>query len=366
MPIKISDLIKQRNNGLTITRLLLSFCVTLSHSYPLAVFTNEIGGYLTSGQDSLGSFAVKSFMAISGLLITPSFYRNQIKDFFAKRVLRIFPGFWFCILLTVFIFIPIIDYQEDHIFSISVQEKINYLLNNLFLECRQFGITGILNHVPYPYAINGSLWTLYPEFKGYIFIAIMGSLALLEKSFFTIFGFFILLVIYLFESRHPGSTLSMSQMLSPVGLNWPDSSTLQLAIYLMSGIIIYHFSQKIYISKIGYITSFSIFVVSIYFHIYTYFQPFILLYFILCFSYYLPERIKNLGNYGDLSYGYYLYSFPLQQILSVLELQRYGFLVYNLLTFACVFPLAIISWFLIENPSLKFSKFCTQDTPFSL
>ena len=84
MVVKVSSLIFDRKNGLTICRLFLSVCVTISHSYPLSGYTNEIGRWLTFGQDSLGSFAVKSFMAISGFLILPSLYRNNLNIFFTK------------------------------------------------------------------------------------------------------------------------------------------------------------------------------------------------------------------------------------------------------------------------------------------
>ena len=352
MAVKVSSLIFDRKNGLTICRLFLSLCVTISHSYPLSGYTNEIGQWLTFGQDSLGSFAIKSFMAISGFLILPSFYRNNLKAFSTKRVLRIFPGFLSCIILTAFVFIPFIDYTENHFFSISLNDRIMYILNNIFLECRQFGITSLLDNVPYAYAINGSLWTLYPEFKGYIFIAVAGSLSLLKRYSFTIPGLFILLFLYYSESVRPGSTSIISQILSPIGFDWPDSSTLQLAIYLMTGIILYQLSEIVCISKAGYIFSVLVFLISIKFNVYTYVQPFFLIYFILCFAYYLPSKIKSFEAYGDFSYGVYLYSFPVQQILSVYNVQNYGLAIYNLLTLVIVFPLAFLSWKLVEKPCI--------------
>ena len=356
MVVKVSSLIFDRKNGLTICRLFLSVCVTISHSYPLSGYTNEIGRWLTFGQDSLGSFAVKSFMAISGFLILPSLYRNNLNIFFTKRVLRIFPGFLSCIILTAFIFIPFIDYTENYFISISLKDRVMYILNNIFLECRQFGIIGLLDNVPYAYAINGSLWTLYPEFKGYIFIAAAGSLSLLKRYSFTIPGLLILLFLYYNESVRPGSTSIISQILSPIGFDWPDSSTLQLAIYLMTGIILYQLSDIICIRKHGYILSILVILLSIGFNVYTYVQPFILIYFILCFAYFLPIKIKSFEAYGDFSYGVYLYSFPVQQILSVYNIQNYGLVIYNLLTLVIVFPLAFLSWKLIEKPCIDLIK----------
>ena len=37
-----------------------------------------------------------------------------------------------------------------------------------------YSLTGIFEHNPYPYAINGSLWTLWYEFFFYMIVAILG------------------------------------------------------------------------------------------------------------------------------------------------------------------------------------------------
>jgi peptidoglycan/LPS O-acetylase OafA/YrhL len=55
----------------------------------------------------------------------------------------------------------------------------------------------------------------------------------------------------------------------------------------------------------------------------------------------------------DYSYGVYIYAWIVQQTLSAYNLNQFPFIIYFLLSIVGTFPLAIISWHLVEKPSLK-------------
>ncbi|GER21684.1 hypothetical protein NCCP1664_01810 [Zafaria cholistanensis] len=59
-------------------------------------------------------------------------------------------------------------------------------------------------------------------------------------------------------------------------------------------------------------------------------------------------RLKN-----DLSYGFYIYAFPMQQLLATVGLTSAGLGVFMLSSILATFPLAAASWFLIERPTLR-------------
>jgi peptidoglycan/LPS O-acetylase OafA/YrhL len=59
---------------------------------------------------------------------------------------------------------------------------------------------------------------------------------------------------------------------------------------------------------------------------------------------------------NDYSYGIYIYAFPIQQLLTMWGVNRWGYGVYTLLTLAAVIPIAVASWWLVEKHALKLKK----------
>ncbi|PWJ56011.1 hypothetical protein CLV98_112106 [Dyadobacter jejuensis] len=67
-----------------------------------------------------------------------------------------------------------------------------------------------------------------------------------------------------------------------------------------------------------------------------------------------PSIWKSFDKLGDLSYGLYIYAFPVQQVLITFFLAK-GLSVMSMfgLALALLLPLAWLSWTFIEKPSLK-------------
>jgi peptidoglycan/LPS O-acetylase OafA/YrhL len=59
-------------------------------------------------------------------------------------------------------------------------------------------------------------------------------------------------------------------------------------------------------------------------------------------------------RFGDLSYGVYIYAFPVQQALMQAFGPQLGLPVFIGATLAFVLPLAAASWWLVERPALSF------------
>jgi len=55
----------------------------------------------------------------------------------------------------------------------------------------------------------------------------------------------------------------------------------------------------------------------------------------------------------DISYGVYIYAFPMQQLLVLTGIQDRGLVVYDIVALACTVPLATASWLLIERPAMR-------------
>jgi len=65
----------------------------------------------------------------------------------------------------------------------------------------------------------------------------------------------------------------------------------------------------------------------------------------------LPYR--KVGATNDLSYGVYIYAFPVGQLLALADVQRFGYLEFALATIAGTLPLAAASWWGVERWALR-------------
>jgi peptidoglycan/LPS O-acetylase OafA/YrhL len=55
----------------------------------------------------------------------------------------------------------------------------------------------------------------------------------------------------------------------------------------------------------------------------------------------------------DLSYGVYIYAFPIQQLLVIAGLATLNPLLFALIAAVAVLPVAASSWFLVEKPAMS-------------
>lgn len=96
------DRVPSSANSLNALRLVFALVVVISH-VPIvrgmhAIFVGDL---------EIGGWAVAGFFAISGWLVTQSRQRLSIGNFLWRRSLRIFPGFWACLIVTAFIAAPL-------------------------------------------------------------------------------------------------------------------------------------------------------------------------------------------------------------------------------------------------------------------
>ena len=68
----------------------------------------------------------------------------------------------------------------------------------------------------------------------------------------------------------------------------------------------------------------------------------------------IKGQLNYAGKYGDFTYGTYVFSFPVQQIVITKGIVNPYFLFF--LTIAIVFPLAVLSWKFIESPFLSLKR----------
>lgn len=67
-------------------------------------------------------------------------------------------------------------------------------------------------------------------------------------------------------------------------------------------------------------------------------------------------------NTHDISYGIYVYAFPVQQLLAVFGLVTLAPLTFSLIALAITTVLSVGSWYLIERPALRRTRTATGRT----
>lgn len=107
------------------------------------------------GISKYGYLGVDLFFIISGFVILMSVKNSDLIDFFISRVTRLYPAFWFCVIVTSIIIV----FFGGTIF----QANLNQVLFNLTM------LNGFFNveHV------DGVYWSLVVELKFYILIAVL-------------------------------------------------------------------------------------------------------------------------------------------------------------------------------------------------
>lgn len=156
-----------KNNNFDLIRLLASIGVFLSHGS--FFYNGELFSFLGNTQ-SLGSISVCVFFVISGYLINESLKRNsEIKNFFIKRFFRIFPALWLAAFFSVYVvgFFSSKDHLSNYFYRTDVW---NVFSRYFFAIADEHQIIGVFENNIFPRAINGSLWTIKYEILMYVLL----------------------------------------------------------------------------------------------------------------------------------------------------------------------------------------------------
>ena len=143
----LADTIHTKSNSLGFLRFLLAFIVVIHHAFRLR--STEPYFWEDFFPLSFGTLGVYGFFVISGYLITASFeHATSTVNFVWRRLLRIFPAFWICLLLTIFLFAPITHYVTygslENYFTGFAASPLSYFYKNMFLYVNQLDINDIM------------------------------------------------------------------------------------------------------------------------------------------------------------------------------------------------------------------------------
>lgn len=328
-----------KDNSLNLIRLVLSAMVLFAHGFYLAGLGHgpEIAG------ENLGGWAVAGFFTISGYLITASRFSNTFGTYLTHRIARIYPAFVVCLLVTVLVFAPIAYIQQNgdmRGYMSTETTPLRFLFSNLFLKMNTYDVSYTPADVPFAGSWNGSLWSLYFEFICYLLVGFLGLFAVVRRSPLPmIIAFALSVAVYAnLETLAPLLSTSDFQLLA------------RLVPFFLGGAVVRLLSPWVGLHWIGGVASLGMSLGLILFVPVWGGQlaaPFIT-YFLLWFSTVLPS--PKLVKENDISYGFYIYAWPVQQLLAMAGVHEAGIVIYDLAAVAGTAVLATLSWLLVEKP----------------
>ncbi len=295
------------------------------------------------GYETGGGIAVAIFFVISGYLVTASFLKSKgVWDYLKKRSLRLLPALCFVVILTVFVLGPIVS-------SLSVRDYLLHpqtwtYLRSCFLYIG-YNLPGVFASNPYPHAVNGSLWTLPVEVVMYLIVLILGWRKLLNLTtlLFVMLGLF--LVQFKFAEYFDLSGVVLFHL-------FPLAASAKLGLFFLSGSLLYVLRESLTIrNDMACVMSLALwgtFQTTIGAFVFQLTLPYLTIW----VAHANIRWMQRFGRNGDFSYGIYLFAFPIQQLLMHF-LGAMHEAVFALLAFLATLPLAVVSWYCVEKPALR-------------
>lgn len=216
-------------------------------------------------------------------------------------------------------------------------------MENIFLYINYY-LPGVFEKNRVANAVNGSLWSLPAEFFMYCIVAVVGLVSSKRWIYLLLFVIFAL-INYHWAHR-------VQEML--VIYRTDTRQIFMCGIYFLAGILYYKYNLKKYFTLSNTIAA-CVAMLCLESNtesliIFSYILlPFIVLAFGLSDS---PILNRLLGK-NDISYGIYIYAFPIQQAIVYL-FPSVKITPYIIICTIITLPLALLSWHLIESKALNF------------
>ena len=331
-----------RGPGFDTLRLILSLLVLLAHAILLS---NGIA-WFDNMPDFLTTFRVlivPVFFALGGFLVTASALRlRAVGTFLAFRILRIFPALAVEVTLSAFILgayftkLPLATY-------FTAPDFWSYFAN--ILGFIQFTLPGVfLDNPHYAGWVNPSLWTLKPDYYSYLLMTVlMFTRIVYHRTLFSVlFVALSAVLFYLDITQHIGEPTLVVPMLS-------------LVYYFFAGVFAFHWRHKIVLNGWLFVLALGIACFApgrIWAYVLSIPVVYVTVYVGMC-RIPTPAFVRN----TDFSYGIYLYNCPILAALVAASANRFAWWELFAIGVLLTGTFAMLSWKLIEQPSLGLKRF---------
>ncbi len=325
-----------RCNSLDLLRLILATTVAVVHSSAIAY-----GHQPHLGTHEVGELAVDAFFVLSGFLVARSFLQlGSVGRYAWHRFLRIMPAFWVCLLLTATLVAPAAAALEGREAGSIYPESFGYVLRNGLLFISDFSVAGLPTQTAVPHVVNGALWTLFYEAVCYVGVIALGVAgALTRRRWLTVAATVLVAAVLLGQEA---------------GL-LPERGGLFLRFFLMFGLgtlgLLY--GSRVQIRRRWLVLALVVLAVTLWAPMdYRAIGGSIAFAYVCLYAVVRTPWLRHRPR-ADLSYGMYVYHWPIETLLVLAGATALTQAGYTLLAVFLAGLAATLSWYLIEKPALS-------------
>jgi peptidoglycan/LPS O-acetylase OafA/YrhL len=335
--MRLSLLAHGRDNNFQLLRFFAATAVILFHSYALTNHWTDEPLWRLAPELNFGSLGVKIFFVVSGFLVTGSWEsRRRLAPFATARALRIYPGLVAATLFTIAVAgaastVPFGAFITDPAtFDYAWRTALGWELRDR--------LPGAFASNPFPDAVNGSMWTLPIELRLYVAVAVAGLAGLLARRVAWLAAIAVATTIFVAQPAW-----------FPLAPN--DQVTRELALLFALGSLAWCWRARVVVSLPAALAALAVIA----------WNPAgigrgpllepLLAYVVLVAAYHPMLQWPAFNRAGDYSYGLYVYSFPMQQLL-VQFLPGATPARLFALAMPAALVVAALSWHVVEKPAL--------------
>jgi peptidoglycan/LPS O-acetylase OafA/YrhL len=337
----ISAAMAREHDNFGLLRLLLALAVVYSHAF--SVVSGRINDEpltLLTGF-TLGEHAVNGFFAISGFLVTMSYDRRGWRDYLVARSLRIVPGLIFAVLVVALGIGLALTTRAPQAY-LADPGLWRFITATLTSFKSNIALPGVFASNPFSFPM-GTVWTLKYEVICYAGVFGIGLLGLLRYRALLL-GAAVALIL----------AVIAREVLTPQGPKGIETS-LRLPLIFLSGGLGWLWRDRLRLSGVGVALAFAAVLILSPTPLYKAALYLATSYAMLALALAPEFTQRRTEPPGDVSYGVYLYGWPVQQALVQL-FPAAGAWTLLLPAIALTVLISIVSWLLVEKPALSLKK----------